>query len=334
MEILASNQILVVIGAFGIFAASAYYLLNSGSYSRKVHARAEKLMQQYSKHAGPKQALTAAQSAQMMSLKKVDKDMRLHGSIRGLPSITRLREKLDRTGRDISVGQYFKWNLMYGVGAFVVWHFVFGGGMMLSILLGVFFGLMIPHILVGRMVNKRTKKFLQLLPDALDLMVRGLRSGLPVTESVNVIKDEIEEPVKAVFAEISQQVRIGVPFEEALMRTAQRLRVNEFNFFVISIALQRETGGNLAEILENLSVTIRARAMMKMKIKAITSEARMSAYIVGALPFFVAAALMVMSPGYINMLFDDVRGNIALACAACSFGFGMFIMFKMAKFEI
>lgn len=106
------------------------------------------------------------------------------------------------------------------------------------------------------------------------------------------------------------------------------------NFLVISIALQRETGGNLAEILENLSETIRARATMKMKIRAITSEARMSSYIIGSLPFLVAIALIFISPGYIDVLYDDVRGNIALGCAMASFTIGMFIMRKMGKFEI
>ena len=193
---------------------------------------------------------------------------------------------------------------------------------------------MVPHIIVGRWEAKRTKKFLLLLPDALELMVRGLKAGLPVSESINVIKNEIDEPVSSVFGEIAQSVRMGVNFEDALMKMALKLKVNEFNFFVISIALQRETGGNLAEILENLATTIRARAMMKLKIKAITSEARMSAYIVGALPFFVTGALLIMSPGYIDPLFNDIRGNIAGLGAITMFSSGMFIMFRMAKFEM
>ncbi len=333
MEIILTNQIFMIMTALGIFAATAYFILPSGGYSKKAHLRALKILGQYSKQPSLK-GLSAAESAQAISLKKLDKDSRLHGSIRGLPSISRLRERLDRTGKDISVGQYFKWNLFTAIISFVVIHFVFGSGPVLSALLGIFFGLMIPHKMVGRWESKRLKKFLLLLPDGLDLMVRGLRSGLPVTESVNAIKDEITEPLKSIFGEVSQKVRIGVPFEEALMNTAKRLKINEFNFLVISITLQRETGGNLAEILENLSSTIRARTNMKLKILAITSEARMSAYIVGALPFLVTIALAFIQPDYLDPLFNDIRGNIALACAILSFSFGMFIMLRMAKFEI
>ncbi len=315
-----------VLTAFSTFAIGGMLVYSGGGNQKHIHLKAQKLINQHALRHNPVKS-------QQLSLKKQDIDAQI-GIFRLMPSISKLRERLDRTGRNISIRQYYTWVFGIFAGAFVAFNLLFGSSLIVSLLMGIFFGLMVPHIMVGRWEAKRTKKFLLLLPDALELMVRGLKAGLPVSESINVIKSEIEEPVSSVFGEIAQSVRMGVNFEDALMKTALKLKVNEFNFFVISITLQRETGGNLAEILENLATTIRARAMMKLKIKAITSEARMSAYIVGALPFFVTLALAFMSPGYLAPLFDDIRGNIALAGAGMMFGTGMFVMFKMAKFQI
>lgn len=323
------NELLVIGGAFVLFAGAATVVLMPSNKQKQVRGRAKKVMEKYSKQEEFK--IKAADAA---SLKKKQKDQLISSSFIGMPSLTKLREKLDRTGKEISLFQYLLGSLGAGLLSGLVFKFIFGFGTILAVLLTIFCAMIIPHIVVSRWENKRTKKFMTILPDAIDLIIRGLRSGLPVTESVNTIRDEIPEPVRSVFADISQSVRIGVPFEDALMTAAKKLNLNEFNFFVISVSLQRETGGNLAEILENLSVTIRARAMMKLKIKAITSEARMSAYIVGALPFLVMLALSFMSPGYLAPLTDDVRGNIAAGVAAVMFMSGMGIMIKMAKFQM
>jgi tight adherence protein B len=181
---------------------------------------------------------------------------------------------------------------------------------------------------------KRLKKFLVLFPDAIDFIVRGLRSGLPVTESMNIVGKEMEEPVGSIFAHIGESVKLGVPVDKALQDTAKKLGLTEFNFFVTSIILQRETGGNLSEILNNLSEVLRTRLMMRMKIKAMSSEAKASAIIVGSLPFIVIAALMYLSPDYLIPLIDTTKGNcIALGCAF-SLMFGIGVMIKMTKFEI
>ena len=268
------------------------------------------------------------------SLKKHDRDEMLNAAIKNLPSVEKIKLKIDRTGKDISIRQYFSYFLSFALLAGAFMNMVMGFGIFLTLLVALFVGISIPNMLLNRWIFKRQKQFLTLMPDALELMVRGLRSGLPVTESINSIKDEIAEPVRSVFAEISHAMKVGVPFEEALINSANKIKVNEFNFFVISVTLQRETGGNLAEILQNLAETIRGRAMMKLKIKAISSEARMSSYIVGALPFFVTAALLVISPGYLNPLVETTGGHHALMGAMFSFSLGMFIMRKMGNFEI
>ena len=322
------GAIIPIILALSSFIIVAVVILGQNNPHKDIHDRTKRIMHAYlkdSKH--PK--ITAE-----FNLRKVDKDSKLNTTIKRLPSIGKLRKRLDKTGRDISVGKYFRMVAISGLISYLVFIYIFKLPETLGILFALFFAIMIPHKLVTRWTNKRIKRFLTLLPDALDLIVRGLRSGLPITESINVIKNEIEEPIKGVFTEISQSTRVGVPFEQALLQASKKIGLNEFNFFVISVALQRETGGNLAEILENLSSTIRERTMMKLKVRAITSEARMSAYIIGALPFLIILVLTIMSPNYLDPMFDDVRGNIAGIAAMCSFSFGMFSMFRMAKFEI
>lgn len=205
---------------------------------------------------------------------------------------------------------------------------------LLCLLAGFVMGVGLPHFYVNLRINGRKKKFLKLFPDAIDLIVRGLRAGLPAAKSMQSVVSEIPEPVNIVFRDITEQIALGVTLEKAMADMAKRLDLTEFNFFVTSIILQRETGGNLTEILNNLSDVLRQRQMMKLKIKALSSEARASAAIVGSLPFLVFAAVSVMSPDYMTPLFDDFRGNIALAGAFTSLFTGIFIMIRLAKFEI
>ena len=136
------------------------------------------------------------------------------------------------------------------------------------------------------------------------------------------------------FAHVANTMKLGVPMEKALQEMAKNLDYTEFNFFVTSIVLQRETGGNLSEILNNLSEVLRKRYLMHMKIKAMTSEARASAMIIGALPFIVGGAVSVLSPDYIVILATDYRGNIALGIAAVLLFLGVGSMQRMAKFEV
>ncbi len=205
---------------------------------------------------------------------------------------------------------------------------------LLAVLLSIIVGFGIPHFKLSYTIKKRQKNFLKLFPEGIDLIVRGLRAGLPVSESFNVVSREIPDPVSSIFASISQQTAVGMPMEQALAITAQKLDMTEFNFFVTTIILQRETGGNLSEVLSNLAEVLRDRQMMKLKITALSSEARASAYIVGALPFFVFGILNVISPDYLDPLYNDARGNMAIGIAAGMMGFGAFIMRRMTQFEI
>jgi tight adherence protein B len=209
-----------------------------------------------------------------------------------------------------------------------------GKPLLLCVLVGILVGLGLPHMVVSRKIKRRQLSFLKLFPDAIDLMVRGLRAGLPVAESFITVSKELPPPMGDTFATIAQQTQLGMPMEKALTENALKLNLTEFNFFVTTIILQRETGGNLGEILSNLSDMLRQRHMMKLKIGAMSSEARASAYIIGALPFLVFMILQVVSPDYLKPLFNDYRGNKALIGAMCSLGMGAFIMKRMTQLEI
>lgn len=254
--------------------------------------------------------------------------------VKSMPSLAKLQERLSKTGKNITVEQYIFVTGGLFFASSGVFFFLCRMNFAMAFFAALGLSLLFPHMIVGRMAKKRLKKFLTLFPDAIDLIVRGLRSGLPVPESINVISQEMEEPIRGIFAEISNATKMGVPMEKALADVAKQLKTAEFDFFTISVILQRETGGNLAEILNNLSETIRGRIMMKMKIKAMSSEARMSAYVVGALPFLVMVALAFTSPGYLNPFFNDFRGNMAALGAFTSFSLGIGIMMKMSQLEI
>ena len=183
---------------------------------------------------------------------------------------------------------------------------------------------------MARRVNKFTSNF----PDAIELMVRGLRSGLPITETLGIVAGEIPGPVGVEFRMVADKMKIGRTMEAALQDTADRLGTPEFQFFVITLAIQRETGGNLAETLSNLADVLRKRAQMKLKIRAMSSESKASAYIVGSLPFVVFGLVWMINPHYMGGFFTDQRLMVAGIGGMIWMGIGAFIMAKMVNFEI
>ncbi|KHL25259.1 pilus assembly protein TadB [Croceibacterium mercuriale] len=208
------------------------------------------------------------------------------------------------------------------------------GALLLALVLGLAVGIGLPHMVLGSMIRRRLNGFNARFPDALELLVRGLRSGLPVGETLNVIANEIPGPVGREFRTVVDGIRIGRSMEESLQTVADRLATAEFQFFVITIAIQRETGGNLAETLSNLADVLRKRGQMKLKIRAMSSESKASAYIVGALPFAVAGMITVVNPGYIEPFMTDQRLTVIGLGAMVWMGIGVFVMAKMVSFEI
>ena len=250
-----------------------------------------------------------------------------------IPKPALLRKRLEMTGKEISLGKYAM--VCIGIIAFVTLGLKMRGApLLLALLLGLFFGIGGPHFVISKMITRRVKKFNSNFPDAIELMVRGLRSGLPITETLGIVAGEIIGPVGVEFRMVSDKMKIGRTMEAALQETADRLGTPEFQFFVITLAIQRETGGNLAETLSNLADVLRKRAQMKLKIRAMSSESKASAYIVGSLPFVVFTLVWMINPKYMAGFFTDQRLMVAGIGGMIWMGIGAAIMAKMVSFEI
>ena len=250
-----------------------------------------------------------------------------------IPKPALLRRRLEMTGKNISLTKYSIISL--GICLFVATVFlVRGSPWLLAIFAGLFIGLGGPYFVIGKMISRRITKFNSNFPDALELMVRGLRSGLPITETLGIVASELGGPVGVEFRAVSDKMKIGRTMEVALQETADRLGTAEFQFFVITLAIQRETGGNLAETLSNLADVLRKRAQMKLKIKAMSSESKASAYIIGSLPFVVFTLVWFINPKYMGGFFVDERLIIAGLGGMVWMAIGGFIMAKMINFEI
>ena len=250
-----------------------------------------------------------------------------------MPKPALMRQRLERTGKDITLGKYAMISL--GLLLFVaVLLMIKGAPFSLALFAGLFFGIAVPHFVVNFFIGKRLKQFNSNFPDAIELMVRGLRSGLPITETLGIVASEISGPVGVEFRSVADKMKIGRTMEASLQETADRLGTPEFQFFVITLAIQRETGGNLAETLSNLADVLRKRSQMKLKIKAMSSESKASAFILGSLPFVVFGLVSMVNPKYMSGFFADERLIIAGLGGMCWMGIGVFIMAKMVNFEI
>lgn len=255
-------------------------------------------------------------------------------ALRLMPRRHMLRQRLMKAGLSLSPGQYAMICVALSAFCGLTAKFMFGAAAIIAVLVGVAIGIGLPHWVIGTLIERRLRKFTRLFPEAIDLMVRGIKSGLPISETISSIGDEMEDPVGIEFRRITNSVKLGQTLEEALWDASRRLDTPDFKFFVISLSVQRETGGNLAETLHNLGDILRKRQQLKLKIKAMSSEARASAYIIGSLPFIMLGILMMINRKYVMVLFTDPRGLIFVGVGLLLIGLGALIMSKMVKFEI
>jgi tight adherence protein B len=251
-----------------------------------------------------------------------------------VPRAETLRERLTRAGLSLGLGDLVVGAALAGLATAAGLNIGLGLPLALSACAGVLASTGLPHLLITMCIARRTKRVVAVMPDAIDLIVRGIKSGLPVAEALYSIGQEMAEPVGAVFREVTGNLRLGMTLDEALWVVARRLQVAEFKFFVISVSIQQETGGNLAEILQNLSRMIRRREQVKLKIKAMSSEARASAMIIGSLPFIMSVVIYIINPNYIMQLFVDPRGWLLVAAGLTSMTLGLAVIAKMVRFEI
>jgi tight adherence protein B len=318
----------LILAGGGIALGLAFMAMRGPSASKAAKRRMELLRE---RHGGDVLAINAqAQIRKLMA----QRASRLEGYASSLvPKPALLRKRLEMTGKDISLGKYA--TVCLGIVAFLGLLLLFRGApVLLAVFAALFVGIGVPHFVIGKMIKRRIAKFNDNFPDAIELMVRGLRSGLPITETLGIVAGEIQGPVGLEFRAVADKMKIGRTMEAALQESADRLGTAEFQFFVITLAIQRETGGNLAETLSNLADVLRKRAQMRLKIRAMSSESKASAYIVGALPFIVFGLVWMINPRYMGGFFTDERLIVAGIGGMVWMAIGGLIMAKMVNFEI
>jgi tight adherence protein B len=247
------------------------------------------------------------------------------------PSLT---SRLHQAGLTWSKKTYYIVSVGAGSASFLLSLRTFGIGLFPSIGFGMTAGLLLPHLYVNALCSHRLKKFSAEFPNAVDVIVRGVKSGLPLVDCLRIISVEAQEPVRSEFRAIIEDQTLGIPVDQAVQRLAERIPLAEANFFAIVIALQSQTGGSLSEALSNLSKVLRERKKMKAKIKAVSSEAKASAGIIGSLPVIVTLLIYMTSPHYIMLLFTTLLGNMVLGVCAFWMLVGVLVMRKMINFDI
>jgi tight adherence protein B len=219
-----------------------------------------------------------------------------------------------------------------GLAAFLASLF-FGTGLIIAAAIGFAGAFGVPRWLLSYLKKRREKKFLDGFPDAVDVIVRGVKAGLPLLDCIKMIALEAPEPLKSEFRVILETQAIGMPLGEACGKLYERTPLPEANFFGIVVAIQQKAGGNLSEALGNLSRVLRDRKKMKAKIQAMSQEAKASAGIIGALPIAVMTLVYLTSPQYISLLFTTSIGNMMLAASAVWMATGVVVMKKMINFD-
>ena len=240
--------------------------------------------------------------------------------------------QMARAGLDWTRPKFYTISAAFGVLAATMAFFVSGNPLMV-VALAIIGGLGVPRWFVSSRRKRRMARFLQEFPGAVDIIVRGIKAGIPLTDCMRNIAKDAAEPVKTEFRNIMEAQALGLTIPEATERLMERVPLPEANFFCIVIAIQSKAGGNLAEALTNLSNVLRDRKKMKGKIKAMSSEAKASAGIIGVLPPLVAIFVYLTSPDYMSLLFVTSTGHMVLAGCALWMGAGIFVMKKMINFQ-
>ncbi|MET7242744.1 type II secretion system F family protein [Methylobacterium sp. EM32] len=241
--------------------------------------------------------------------------------------------RLTQAGLSISKVQFCVFSALGGL--FVgVFGLLMSGDLLMAAGLAFAAGLGVPRWLLSYLRQRRMTRFILELPNAMDVIVRGIRSGLPVGDCLRIIAREAREPVKGEFRAMIEAQALGISLGDAVGRLYERMPVPEANFFAIVIGIQQKSGGNLSEALGNLSRVLRDRRKMADKVKAVSMEAKASAAIIASLPFVVGILAYITSPDYISLLWTTTIGHVALACSAVWMLIGVFVMSKMIRFDI
>jgi tight adherence protein B len=243
-----------------------------------------------------------------------------------------LSVKIAQAGLSWSKQRFFITAAVLGIGAFLTGH-ILDAGLLASVGLAFVGGVGVPLWLLKFLKKRREAKFLEGFPDAVDVIVRGIKAGLPLIDSLRIITTDAPEPLKSEFRAILETQTIGIPIGEACGKLYERIPVPEANFFGIVVAIQQKAGGNLSEALGNLSRVLRDRKKMKNKIQAMSMEAKASASIIACLPPAVAGLVYLTSPQYIELLWTHPTGKMMLVGCAIWMSIGVLVMRKMINFD-
>jgi tight adherence protein B len=245
-----------------------------------------------------------------------------------------LRERLNQAGLDtLPVKKFWVYSAVFGL-LMTMLCLIAGQAKIIVVLVAITSFLGIPRLFIKIKIARRQKKFLEEFSDALEGIVRLLKAGMPVGEAITMVAREFTGPVGEEMAKIYDEQKIGVPLSEACQKAAERMPITEMQMFATGITIQQQTGSSLSEILTNLARVIRARFRLKRKVQALSSEAKASAMIIGALPIVVAGGLYLINPAYMEPLFFTFKGKCYLAGAATWMSMGILVMRQMINFKV
>ena len=326
---------LVQLGAFGlgalavaslVFTLAYPYLSGEKQTERRVRGVTENRATRNARRAAVEQGAQRKQAV-ADTLKSLEEQQKKSKKVN-------LRMRLRRAGVDISMQTYWLLSAVCGlISAMCLWIMI--PTVMPAAVAGVaFIGTFgIPRWIIGFLTKRRQKKFLNELANAIDVIVRGVKSGLPLNECLSIIARDTAEPLRSEFMEVVEEQRVGVPLGECFDRMVGRMPLPEVRFFAIVIAIQQSSGGNLSEALSNLSGVLRSRKQLAAKVGALSAEAKASAAVLAALPFIVTILVYMTTPGYMEPLWTTQIGQFMLGCSAVWMVCGVLVMKKMINFK-
>jgi tight adherence protein B len=329
------DPMLLLMGVLGFVAVAGVGLVfagvgsGSGKAAKRVQAVAQKGKggSRQNSGRGPAPNDTAAQRR-----KQLERTLQEEGKKRRA-AIFDAASKLRQAGLSMEAKTFWMIAAGLGVGVTVLALAVLHANPMVALMAGFVAGAGVPLWFLGVLVKKRNAKFGMAFADAVDIIVRGLRSGLPLHDCLKVIGSESPEPLSGEFRRLVESLSMGMTLDQGLEKMHERMPAPELRFFAIVLNIQQKTGGNLGEALGNLSAVLRSRRMMREKIKALSSEAVSSAGVIGCLPPGVAGLLSVVNPHYLSVMFSDPRGHLMLAGGAVWMTMGIMVMRKMINFK-
>lgn len=256
----------------------------------------------------------------------------LNQLLQSIPLLSNINRNLRQSGLKFPLGVFILTSLLLAFTGFFITSYVIKGSLIPIVLAAILS--VIPYFYISMKKNSRLKRFGRQLPDALDLLARAVKAGHAFSGGLQMVADEFDDPIGGEFRQVLDEINFGVGVRDAMINLTERVDSMDLKFFVVAISIQLETGGNLAEILENSAHLIRERYKLYGRIRTLAAEGKLSAIILIAIPFFVGFAISIMNPGYINILFDDPYGRILIGASLFMMFIGIIAMKKIIAIKV